>query len=170
VSNHGKWSEPGVPHKGWTCVDVDDNGCEPDDEWTICEMCEVVEIRWVHRMTHPDYPDELGVGCICAEHMEDDYVGPKLREQRAQSRARRRQGWGRRQWYRAPGHEYDGNWWYLNSDGYHLDVWRDGTGWLVCVTNRASQRSQRGKREYPTREIAQAKALDALLWGKDHLT
>jgi hypothetical protein len=27
-------------------------------------------------MQHPDYPDVLAVGCVCAEHMEEDYAGP----------------------------------------------------------------------------------------------
>ncbi len=55
---HGKWSQLGVPHRGWTCVLVDDLG----DLGSICEMCEVQEIRYVHHMQHPNYPDELA-GC-----------------------------------------------------------------------------------------------------------
>jgi len=41
----GKWSQAGVPHRGWTCVDIDDLG-EPS---ATCEMCETQEIRYVHR-------------------------------------------------------------------------------------------------------------------------
>jgi hypothetical protein len=37
----GKWIQPGVPHKGWTCVDIEDLDA-PD---SICEMCEVQEER-----------------------------------------------------------------------------------------------------------------------------
>lgn len=37
----GLWREPGVPHKDWTCVDIEDLG-EPDH---ICEMCKVQEVR-----------------------------------------------------------------------------------------------------------------------------
>jgi hypothetical protein len=64
--NHGKWSQPGVPHRGWTCEGVEDLG-EPD---AICEMCERQEIRYVHTMVHPEYPDKLACGCVCAGHME----------------------------------------------------------------------------------------------------
>ena len=88
VSEHtqrGKWSQPGVPQRGWTCVDVDDLG-EPSQ---LCEMCESVDIRFLHHMQHPDYSDILAVGCVCAEHMEQDYVRPKEREKRLRSAASR---------------------------------------------------------------------------------
>jgi hypothetical protein len=32
----GKWSQRGVPHKGWTCIGVEDLGRE---DRAICEMC-----------------------------------------------------------------------------------------------------------------------------------
>ena len=70
----GKWGQLEVPHTGWTCVSVDDLGA-PD---AVCEMCETQEIRYVHHMEHPDYRESLGVGCICAETMEDDYEAPRL--------------------------------------------------------------------------------------------
>lgn len=50
----GKWAEPGVPHRGWTCVGVHD----VEDERQTCEMCEGQEIRYVHAMEHPNYPDK----------------------------------------------------------------------------------------------------------------
>jgi len=65
-----------VPHRGWICVSVDDLGT-PD---AVCEMCETQEIRYVHHMEHPDYRESLGVGCICAQHMENDYEAPRRRE------------------------------------------------------------------------------------------
>jgi hypothetical protein len=84
-TNRGKWSQPGVPRRGWTCVGVEDLE-EPSE---LCGMCESVQIRFVHLMEHPDYAETLGVGCICAEHMEQDYIGPRLREKKLQSKARR---------------------------------------------------------------------------------
>ncbi|MQT13074.1 hypothetical protein [Segnochrobactrum spirostomi] len=62
----GKWSMPGVPHKGWTCIDIEDLGA-PD---AVCEMCERQDIRYVPAMQHADYPEILHCGCICAGHME----------------------------------------------------------------------------------------------------
>lgn len=49
-----------MPHRG-LCADIDDLG-EPSQ---VCEMCEGVDIRYVHFMQHQDYPEILGVGC-CA--------------------------------------------------------------------------------------------------------
>lgn len=89
---HGKWVQPGVPHKGWTCVDLDDLGV-PD---AVCEMCETQEIRYVHYMQHRDYPAVLGVGCVCAEYMEQDYEAPRQRERNLVNAARRRERWLKR--------------------------------------------------------------------------
>ena len=45
----GKWAQPGVPHKGWTRVDIEDLG-EPSE---VCAMREIQEIRYVHHMQPP---------------------------------------------------------------------------------------------------------------------
>ncbi|GHV31592.1 hypothetical protein AGMMS4952_20620 [Spirochaetia bacterium] len=58
-NRRGKWSDKGVPHKGWKCIDIEDLG-EPS---LTCEMCESQEIRYVHYMKHPGYKDILKVGC-----------------------------------------------------------------------------------------------------------
>src|SRR5262245_50790777 len=90
----GKWREPGVPHRGWTCVDIEDLG-EPSH---TCEMCETMVVRYAHAMTHPDYPEELRVGCICAGHMEEDLIGAQRREATFKARQARRAKWLTRQW------------------------------------------------------------------------
>lgn len=88
--NYGKWSQPGVPHKGWECIGVTDLG-EPSQ---ICEMCERQIIRYVHYMRHPGYPAVLECGCICAGYMAEDPAGAKERESRLRKRRRRRrQNW-----------------------------------------------------------------------------
>lgn len=87
--NHGgrgRWKKPGVPHKGWHCVEVRE--VRPDKK--TCEMCESVEFRIAHIMEHPDYPETLEVGVSCAEHMENDYVTPRKRERPVVNRAARR--------------------------------------------------------------------------------
>ena len=148
-TDRGKWSRSGVPHKGWGCSGIEDLG----ESSATCEMCESVEIRYVHYMEHPDFPEKLGVGCVCAEHMEEDYTAPKAREKRLRAAARRRSTWGRRQWRIS----YAGNL-YLNTDGYTLAVYpvagRSG-GWKVAVSQRSSGARQEGRRLYPSREAAQ---------------
>lgn len=69
----GKWSEPGVPHKGWHVVDY----YKRDDREHLCEMCERQLVMFVHVMRHDSYPDELKVGCVCAAHMENDLEGAR---------------------------------------------------------------------------------------------
>ena len=49
----GKWRQPGVPHKDWTCVDIEDLG-SPDH---VCEMCDVQDVRYVYVMEHANYAE-----------------------------------------------------------------------------------------------------------------
>jgi hypothetical protein len=72
TSGTGKWRRPGVPHKGWQCIDIEDL----EEPCHVCEMCEVQIVRYVHTMFHPDY-GTLEVGCICAGYMEQDLVGAR---------------------------------------------------------------------------------------------
>jgi hypothetical protein len=48
----GKWTEAGVPHKGWTCVDI--QGLEEQEHRG--EMCEARHVRFVHVIEHSIYP------------------------------------------------------------------------------------------------------------------
>ena len=54
------WNKAGVPHKGWSCVgveDIADSSCDGEDiEYERCEMCGQEKIRFVHIMRHPEYP------------------------------------------------------------------------------------------------------------------
>lgn len=70
------WNQPNIPHKGWIFLDVID----AETAEATCEMCGNERIRYVHMMAHADYPERLGVGCVCAEKMSDDYVNPRRRE------------------------------------------------------------------------------------------
>lgn len=142
---------------------VEDLG-EPNQ---LCEMCESADVRYVHLMEHAQYTGTLSVGCVCAEHMEADYVNPRVREQRLRNASRRRVTWAKRQWRTS----MKGNS-YLNTEGFNISVFRskDGSrGWGISVSNRANGRPQFSRRKYHTEEQAKAAALDALLWAKEHL-
>lgn len=123
----GKWSVAGVPHRGWTCIETEDFG-EPS---TICEMCESMEIRYGHYMTHPDYPRNLVCGEICAGHMEGDLSAAKGRDKTMKDRARRRtsfpklSGWKMNQ---------KGNY-ILKKDGARITVFSKGTVWRSVVSH-----------------------------------
>jgi hypothetical protein len=159
-TRQGKWSEEGVPHRGWVCLDVQDL----EEPSALCAMCETAEIRYVHVMQHANYPEILEVGCVCAEHMAEDYVGPRQREQALRARARRRSTWQQRQW----SWSRKGNL-YLNTEGYNLTVYPVGPAWQIRVTNRTTQQSQVSRHRYATDIEAQDAALTALLWAKAHL-
>lgn len=89
-SIHGKWSQPGVPHKGWRWVDEYDS-CEDGEELHLtCEMCESQSIRYVHVMQHDHYDGLLKCGCICSGRMQEDLVSAKARDKAMQQRGRAR--------------------------------------------------------------------------------
>lgn len=115
------WDKPGVPHKGWSCVDVIDiRGFGQDADETLyetCRMCGHENIRYVHVMEHRDFAGQLRVGCVCAEKMTGDYVGPKQRERKLKSKASRRAKWLTRKWRRsAKGNAF------LNISGHNLGI------------------------------------------------
>lgn len=159
-TQRGKWSSAGVPHKGWHCTGIEDLG-EPSE---VCAMCECVEIRYVHFMEHPDYPDLLGVGCVCAEHMENDYVRPRERESRLKNEARRRSKWISRKWRTsASGVSF------LNTDGFTIQVFEaedSRPGWMITIMRRDTLDRIRGRRRFPSLESGKLAAFDALLWVK----
>jgi hypothetical protein len=113
----------------------------------------------------PDYHSELAVGCICAMHMEEDYVAPRLRERRLRTVIRRRTSWARRSWNTsARGNPY------VNTDGFNVVVFEiPAGGWKIRIARRDGEAEQNGGRVYPTQEAAQAAALNALLWAKQKL-
>lgn len=164
VTSHthlGKWSVPGVPHRGWTCVGIEDLG-EPS---ATCQMCENVQIRYVHHMEHDDFEGSLAVGCVCAEHMEGDYVGPRKRETELRQASRRRANWHKRKWRLSPFGTI-----YLNTDGYYLQVYRaTSTSWKLAIVNRSTRQRREGKKYFASPDEAKAAAFDALLWAKVHL-
>ena len=86
------WNQPGVPHKGWRCIDVEDLGAADD----TCEMCGNHPLRYIHTMEHDDH-DPLRVGCVCAEKMATDYDA-KAAETKLKNKAGVRSRWLGRQW------------------------------------------------------------------------
>lgn len=99
----GEWTKTGIPHKGWTCIDVVDlaEESEAGEEITYeqCEMCGNERIRFVHIMRHPDFSEELHVGCVCAEKMTDDYVNPRKCETELKNKAMRRHNFNKQEWW-----------------------------------------------------------------------
>lgn len=157
---HGKWSQAGVPKKGWSCTGgVEDLGA-PD---AICEMCETQEIRYVHFMEHPNYPDVLGCGCVCAEKMEDDYVGPRRRESMLRASAGRKKRWLTRRWnLSARGNPY------LNTDGFNITIFpKTDRSWGGRIEDRSTEQFIVSQRHYATADQAKLAAFDAMIFLKN---
>lgn len=126
LKNHGRWSEPGIPHKGWVCIDVRDEGARD----VLCEMCQSQHIRYVHEMEHPDYSEVLEVGCICASHMEQDPTAAKKREADMKNSQSRRERWLTRKWkISRKGNPY------LRYLGATVTVFEINGFWSYCVNN-----------------------------------
>lgn len=152
----GKWSIPGVPHKGWICIDTEDLGAPV----AVCEMCEQQDIRYVHTMQHPDYHEVLHCGCICAGHMEEDVEQARQREARIKNAARRRAAWpNRKAWHRSR----QGNL-VIRDRGFQVTIFeRDGL-WHGLIQRPATGFKRFSKRDYPNERAAQLAAFDAILF------
>jgi hypothetical protein len=103
VMRENLWDRPGVPHRGWRCVAVEDTG----EATHTCEMCGREEIRHVHTLVHDAFATPLDVGCVCAEKLEEGPAGasrsggaptPREREASLRGRAAKRKKWLTRRW------------------------------------------------------------------------
>lgn len=152
----GVWDQPGVPHKGWTCDGVTDLE-QPDGS---CGMCGREEVRYIHHMSHPDYPAGLDVGCVCAERMEDDPIAPRLRENALRNAGARRRRWLARKWrVSAQGNPY------LNADGFNIAVFRKVDGSFGGrIEERSSGRFVLSQRHYTSLDQAKLGAFDGMVF------
>jgi hypothetical protein len=153
----GKWNDPGVPHKGWSCVDFEDLE-EPSG---ICAMCESQEIRYVHYMQHPRHQGLIGAGCECAAKMSEDYEAAyedaKNRERLAKNRAKRRATWLTRNWKTsAKGNAY------LKADGFVIAVFQKGAQWSAYIEDKVSENKRFSKRFFKTENEAKLAAFDGM--------
>ena len=129
MSRTGKWGEPGVPHAGWNCVGYDDLG----EASRTCEMCGTALVRYWHYLEHPNYPERLGTGYICAGALTEDYVASKARDEKMKFTARQRKRWLSRRWkISQQGNEY------LNISNVNVVVFQRGAGWSFRLLNRHS--------------------------------
>ncbi len=151
----GKWSEPGVPHKGWHVVDY----YKLDDREQLCEMCERQMVMFVHVMRHDEYDDDLKVGCVCAGHMESDIEGARQREARYRNKSKRRDNWLTRKWQKTvrTGGQY------LRTDGMVVNVYPTADYWSAGVIHRSSLYKRHSTRRYKTADEAKLAAFEVVM-------
>jgi hypothetical protein len=150
----GKWSDPGVPHKDWDCTDIEDLG----GLFGKCEMCELQEIRYVHYMKHPDYSKLLGVGCICAGKMEENYSKAKSRDDFMKKRSSKRLRWVNNNCWKI---SRTGNDW-IESDGYIIVMMEQNGFWKGLIKNDNIGFKKWSQRQYKSIEEAKLSAFDYL--------
>jgi hypothetical protein len=126
---HSRWDQPGVPHKGWSFVDMEDAHTAS----STCEMCSNERVRYVHLMSHPQY-QSLRVGRVCAEKMQDDYVAPLRREQEFKRRLKARKGSLERAQHFA---QLATNHWWVDQKLKWYGVVR-GKGYFITIFQRAN--------------------------------
>jgi len=157
----GKWARAGVPHKGWRVLDIDDLE-EPSQ---VCGMCEFAMVRYIHTVVHPEYPDELEVGCICASHMVEGYNAREAEEPLRRT-ASRRTRWLKRKWRTSE----RGNSFVNTRDGFHVVVWQNGDrSWGGRVEDRSRGGEIVSRRKYQTEsqaKLASLRAIEVLKRGR----
>ena len=148
----GKWGQKGVPHKGWTCIDNDELA---KDERQTCQMCETMQIRFIHVMQHPDYAGPLECGCICAGRMEENLNAAKDRERVFKNSRKRRAAFPHaRGWHTSR----KGNQW-INHRGYRITIVGAPGRYQVIAVPPVGEPVHMRQR-YPTIEAAQIAAYD----------
>jgi hypothetical protein len=89
-----------LPRKGWVLTDTLDHGAA---DFT-CENCGYPHVRYKHHLKNERMRKEVVVGCVCAEHLTQDFTTPRLRERTLKGRAGRRLRWPTLNWvYSAKG-------------------------------------------------------------------
>lgn len=156
----GLWSKLDVPHKGWSCLEVEDLQVAEG----TCEMCSRESIRYVHHMQHPDYADTVAAGCMCAEKMEDDYSSgtrpsaAKRREATLRNAASRRGRWLALQSWRT---SKKGNPW-IKKDALIVTVFPAGTRFKFSIKISAGDKTYFSTRSYPTLDAAKLASFDSM--------
>lgn len=158
LRRRGKWSQKDVPHLGWSCVEEYDAKEETGDLIT-CEMCEIMDVRFVHVMAHERYPERLHCGCICAGHMSGEKKGAEERDKRMRSRARRRETFHKRKGWKISRQGAS----YIEIDGFHLVIGRKANGqFQVGAKGPRDAKHRWGTKRYATLEEAKIGCFDAL--------
>ena len=148
--------KPGLPRKGWRCIqfyDLREDGSPPDEtNYATCEVCNHYPVRYVHVLQHDKYPDEIKVGCDCAENLTENYknlqVGQTNREAEKLKRLLR-------QWKASC----------LKVERFHLAVFPGKNKqdfWKWGVINRYTGYTRISKRLYPTIDEAKLECLNEL--------
>lgn len=88
---------PGIPRTGWLLMDTFDNRTAD----FVCQNCKFPHVRYVHELKYKKTSKRVRVGCVCAQHLTEDFATPRLRETALKGRASRRMRWPTLNWKRS---------------------------------------------------------------------
>ena len=119
-----------------------------------------------HDARTPTITGDLNVGCVCAEKMEDDYVGPRRREKRPSL------GRGTQETVAQPKVENFDAWQFLYNytDGHSIcTIYPNGDGtWSGRIEDRGTARGINSRECYPTEGTRQTYAVfDGMVFLKN---
>lgn len=100
-----------------------------------CQRCGQVNLRYVHLMESPDFPDRIEVGCECAQVLDPKYDAVKA-ERLMKTRDRRLAHWLSLPWLSVIGNQY------LNHAGFNCGVVRVEGGWGWWIKGAVSIASE----------------------------
>ena len=149
----GRDSEPNFPHTGWEWAGVVDS-CQrglSQEEYPSCEYCDQLRIRYVHTLTHPNFPNPVAVGCVCAVWLTDDQENPERAEKKLRQAADRRARFPSRKWQ-----VMAASWRWITLDGVDVAIFPSGKAFKVEIDN------EMGKLTFPTLKEAQLVAYDVV--------
>lgn len=100
-----------------------------------CQRCGQVNLRHVHTMECPDFPERIEVGCDCAQILDPSYDAPKA-ERLMKTRSRRLARWLARRWENVIGNQY------LNHAGFDCGIVPVPGGWGWWIEGAVSIASE----------------------------
>jgi hypothetical protein len=158
LRRRGKWAQKNVPHLGWVCVSEYD-AKENSGELIVCEMCEAMEVRFVHVMANERFSGQLECGCVCAAHMSGEKKQAEDRDRRMRARASRRANFHKRKGWKVSRAGLA----HIQVDGFHFVVSEDkGGGFRIGAKDARDERYTWGRRRYSTVQEAKTGCFDAL--------
>lgn len=89
-----------APLSGWKCIRIADvREDDRDAQLSVCELCGCAKVRFEHYMMHPQFPQPISVGCVCAGIMEGNILKARERERIAKNRSARRRRFAAKAWF-----------------------------------------------------------------------
>ena len=134
-----------------------------------CEICEAVEVRWLHKMVHDERPGFLSVGLDRAQDLGRDFERARRRKNAFSLEMKVRNHWPDQVWELSQDRDY-----FTNARGYNFATFEAGGGYLgprIRIEDSIDDKCKiDGKTMFASVEDAMAAGPDALFYARSRLT